>query len=602
MMTRLKNHILHICISAILAMGSCTRPDSSESQENPEPESPMILAGYKEPRDPSPSRDASWRKLSEPLYAGFGSINERYPRTRVPGMEAQSAWEATAWGGERVYAQIILWATEDVAEVEVEVSDLSSDTDAFISASQIRTGFVRYVMTDEFAGGCQDPETRPSDSSLVADMIDPLPAMDIPARTVRPVWVTIQVPSDANPGQYRGTITVKNSGRIKTLPLTLTLNVLERRLSEPENWGFQLDLWQNPFSVSRVYGVENWSDAHFAAMEPYMKMLAKAGQKVITASIIHDPWNGQTYDIYDSMIRWVKKTDGSWEYDYTVFDKWVQFMMDLGIDQQINCYSMIPWNLKFYYYDEQTGKDTVLVAEPGTPEFADHWTPMLKDFASHLKQKGWFNITTIAMDERPPEHIQEVIRLIKSVDSTFKIALAGNYHPEIEPDIYDYCLASSQKISRDTLRIRERDNKVTTYYTCCVEPYPNTFTFSPPAEATWLAWHAAAKNYDGYLRWAYNCWGKDPIRDSRFGKTLPAGDTYLIYPGPRSSIRFEMLIDGIEDYEKIRILKAELSQKGDTDTLMEIQKVLDAFSDIERLKENPAGEMLSRAREKLNQF
>ena len=144
-------------------------------------------------------------------------------------------------------------------------------------------------------------------------------------------------------------------------------------------------------------------------MRPYMKMLADAGQKVITTSIIYDPWNSQTYDIYGDMIKWTKKKDGSWHFDYTVFDKWVSFMMEMGISKQIATFSMIPWNLKFYYYDEAAGKDLVLTAKPGTPEYDAHWRPMLTDFARHLKSKGWFDITCIAMDERPLESMQSAI-------------------------------------------------------------------------------------------------------------------------------------------------------------------------------------------------
>ena len=54
-----------------------------------------------------------------------------------------------------------------------------------------------------------------------------------------------------------------------------------------------------------------------------------------------------------------------------------------------------------------------------------------------------------------------------------------------------------------------------------------------------------------------NSWTADPLRDSRF-RTWAAGDTYSIYPGPRSSIRFERLVEGIQDCEKIRILRSEL--------------------------------------------
>ena len=65
--------------------------------------------------------------------------------------------------------------------------------------------------------------------------------------------------------------------------------------------------------------------------------------------------------------------------------------------------------------------------------------------------------------------------------------------------------------------------------------------------------------FDGFLRWAYNSWPENPMIDSRYIK-WPAGDTYFIYPGPLSSVRFERLREGIQDYEKIRILREELDQ------------------------------------------
>ena len=42
--------------------------------------------------------------------------------------------------------------------------------------------------------------------------------------------------------------------------------------------------------------------------------------------------------------------------------------------------------------------------------------------------------------------------------------------------------------------------------------------------------------------------------DSRF-VTWPSGDAYLVYPFAQSSIRFERIREGIQDFEKIRILR-----------------------------------------------
>ena len=204
------------------------------------------------------------------------------------------------------------------------------------------------------------------------------------------------------------------------------------------------------------------------------------------------------------------------------------------------------------------------------------------------------------MDERPMKDMQAVIALLKAIDTGWKITLAGEYHPQIEKDIYDYCIASAWQFEPAALAERKALGKPSTFYTCCVEPYPNGFTFSSPAEHVWIGWYAAAKGFDGYLRWAYNSWVKDPLLDSRF-TAWPAGDTYQVYPGPRSSVRMEKLIEGIQDFEKIKIIRDELVRTGKAENLKQLEEVLGSF-EIVKLKNTPAAEMVDAARTIMNQY
>src|SRR5690606_37787851 len=156
-----------------------------------------------------------------------------------------------------------------------------------------------------------------------------------------------------------------------------------------------------PAAIARIHGVPLWSDKHFELMRPYYALVAGAGQKNITASIMDEPWGHQTYDDFPGLVKWTKRRDGSWTDDYSLFDKYISFVMSCGINKRITCYTMVPWALSFRCFDEATGKDTTLKAPIGSAEYTKHWTGMLEDFTQHLKSKGRFNITTIAMDERP---------------------------------------------------------------------------------------------------------------------------------------------------------------------------------------------------------
>lgn len=381
-------------------------------------------------------------------------------------------------------------------------------------------------------------------------------------QSTRPVWITFDVPADAAPGSYTSTMQLMLDGK-KHSDFTFTVEVADRTLPEASDWKFHLDLWQNPYAVARVHDVELWSAEHWDLLRPLMKLLADAGQKVITATLNNRPWGGQTEDAFGSMIAWNKHADGSWTYDYTIFDQWVQFMMDLGIKNQINCYSMVPWGNELYYHDVASDEEVKIVAKAGTKEFEELWAPFLKDFVKHVEQKGWKDITRIAMDERSPEEMKATMNLLAEVVPGMEVAFADNHHNyKIFPDqLTDLSVAFGAEIEPEILQYRKDHSYISTWYVCCADGFPNVFTFSEPAEAVFVGWYTMATGFDGFLRWAYNSWVKDPLTDSRF-RTWPAGDTYIVYPDARSSIRFERLREGIQDAEKIRLLREEFQNNS----------------------------------------
>lgn len=543
-----------------------------------------------------------WESQKAPVQLQWGSTDIRYSKLSIPKVLAGKKISEKAWKGERVNTQAVLWSNKPLKNITLTVSDLKNGS-SVIPSSAITPGFVRYVMTDELnkdgKGACgHRPDKTQWDSSMVADVLDAKKRHDIEARNTQPLWFNIWVPQDIRAGKYQGTLTVSADG-LSPMSLQLEIDVLNHTLPAPKDWKYHLDLWQNPYAVARLYNVPLWSEAHFDKMRPVMARLASAGQKVITASIMHRPWAGQTEDHFDSMIGKIKKLDGSWEYDYTVFDKWIEFMISMGIDQQINCFTLVPWALKFDYYDQATNRIQFVETKPGEPAYEDYWYTFLKDFSRHLKQKGWFERTTISMDEREMDMMKHALDLIFKADPEYKVSSQGNYYAEIEPLIYDFCLAYGHNVPDDVRARRQQAGKITTVYNCCSEARPNVFTFSPPAEAAWMIWHSVAGEYDGYLRWAYNSWVKDPLHDSRF-RTWAAGDCYMVYPG-RSSIRMERLIEGVQDAEKIRILREEFKAKGMKSKLEKLNKAISEFS-TDKLTDSNAAQMLNAGRKVLNSF
>lgn len=538
------------CAVTLLALSGC----AAEYQK---------VVTFVEAEDPiglTDAQKAEWDKLGENLNAAWASTDFRYGRSVVPSsLGEEEVCRITAWKGERASAQIVLWSATAKDGVECAVSEFRSDN-SVLPADVAQARFVRYTLADQLTEDFMQTNhyKRGSTPAAIApDMLDTLSRYDMPARTVRPVWVSLEIPQDADAGIYKAVVTVSHNGRGK-VKLPLEVEVVDHVLPSPDKWNYYLDLWQHPTSVARAQGLEVWSDEHFEALVPVMKRLADAGQKVVTATLNKDPWNHQCYDGYAPMILWTKHKDGSWSYDYTVFDRWVQLMLDLGINRSINCYSMVPWNCELEYMDETKGEIVTVKAEPGTPIFPEIWAPFLKDFKKHLENKGWLSFTNIAMDERSPEAMKAAADVLMDNAPEMGFALADNHASYKKFTMMrDVCVAMRQSVvSQEDIDQRREKGFYTTFYICCTPSFPNTFSLSDPYEAEMMGWYNVAYDYDGMLRWAYNSWAEDPQYDSRYGGWT-SGDTYFVYPYNRSSIRFEKLIDGIEVAEKVRQLRRE---------------------------------------------
>ena len=545
-----------------------------------EAEDPVKLSTYAE---------FAWKASPKGLQVAWGNPNFHYSRSEVPAVLNIEKYALTAWKGEKVSAQILLWNVDSTEGVKCVVGDFKSK-DAKLPADIAQARFVRYTLADH-----NSPRFRKGGPKIIApDMLDSLDRFDMAAHTTRPVWITIEVPADAAPGIYSSKVKISHNGK-GTTTLPLELKVVDHTLPAPEKWRYHLDLWQHPTAVARTQGLELWSDAHFAALKKTMGILAKAGQKVITANLNKDPWNHQCYDAYEDMIKWTLHKDGNWSYDYKVFDRWVEMMMSLGINKMINCYSMVPWNCELHYMDEAKGEMVTVKAEPGKPEFEKMWEPFLLDFKKHQAAKGWLGITNIAMDERSPQAMDAAVKVLEKCAPEMGFAIADNHQSYKRYNMMrDVCVAQEQKAAHEDIVKRREQGFNTTFYVCCGPHFPNTFSFSNPFEAELLGWYAVAADYDGMLRWAYNSWPENPQYDSRFGG-WSSGDTYVIYPYDRSSIRFERLIDGIEVAEKVRVLRHEGVD------MTKLNKVLDEIKKM-NINDNklPWSDMVDKADEVLN--
>ncbi len=496
------------------------------------------------------------RPTGRALEGAVGDLDHQYDATNVPlnpGAAAAQAWRATAWRGEKVHGQFVVWTNAPRTGLRASVSELKRNDGEKAGfgdpALQVTTRFVRHVLAD---------------GQPVGDVLDDAARVDMLAGSYRALWLTVETPRDAAPGTYTGTLTVRADGtEPKVFPLTV--EVLSTTLPAPVDWKFHLDIWQHPWSIARWHGVKPWSQEHFDIMRPYLRELAQAGQKVITTTITPRPWGSRDYDDYGSMVEHVKQPDGSWKFDYTLFDRYVELAMSCGITGQINCISMLTWSGRMDYTDAATGDTRSAMCEPGSPEYADYWQPFLRDFEKHLEAKGWLERSRICVDEAPAAMMKAMMEVVRGSAPRIKAALAGNQAPShyVGLDLADFTIIldhASDDLVRDIAK-RKAEGRITTFYVCLDPKRPNTFVKSPPAEAVWIGYYTAVNGYDGMARWAFTTWPENPFHETRYSchpwrRDLPPGDEFLVYPGPRSSVHWEMLRDGIEEWEKLAVLRA----------------------------------------------
>lgn len=535
--------------------------------------SALATEPYIEPADTNSFPAADWQTITAPLSMQWVTKDAHYRQRKAPQeLSGITDTTVTAWRGERIGLEALIVATKEEGPLSVRLSGLSRGGKKYEAPGSCAS-FMRYVITTAYNTCGYPSDTIPT--YTLADMIDlPDARVTMEPMTVRPVWVSVEVPANLPAGLYTAKVDLMKDGVKKPLKtLTLNVDVSDRSLPAPKDYAFYLDFWQQPYAISRYYGVKPWSDEHLRLLEPYADMLARAGQKTVSTILFYEPWGEQSNDKFEPMVETVLLPDSTWQFDYTVFDRYVEWMASRGIDANISCFTMIPWDMNFRYFDKAAGEYRYLKTTTSSKEYKQLWTAFLKALADHTRAKGWFDKTMIVMDERGLPDMLNAYAVAKEAVPDFKMSLAGNYHRELVDSLDSYTVIKGDWFPADVLGRRRDRGFISLLYTCCATPAPNIFSNNAPADGAYLPVYATATGFDGYLHWSFTNWTDHPLTDTRFRMFAP-GDTYVVYPDGRSSIRYERMLEGVQMSEKIRLLRAELEAAKDAEGLEMLEQAL----------------------------
>lgn len=423
------------------------------------------------------------------------------------------------------------------------------------------------------------------------------------------LFCEIETPKDAVPGSYDIKVDIYLNrlfeDEIKLGSLDIEVKVFEIEL--PANKSFYLDLWQHTCNIARKHDVPLFSDAHFAVLEKYVQCLAALGQKSITVIAGEAPWKGQSCYLAEnnksnlfeySMIRTEKLAEGTFRYDYSVMERYIQLCRKHGIEDEIEVFGLLnvwkdadngygslvpdyPDYIKIRYLDKTDGCYKYM----HKAEDIDNYIKALEGF---FISKGLINSVRIAADEpADAEMYRKSLARIKRTAPSFKCKAAINHIEFIEEfskDIYDfapYIYFVSKEWDKWCSYLQSMKDKNFLWYVCCSPKHPNTFIGSKLLESRFIGILTSYMNFDGFLRWNYTVWPENPRSDIRYGN-FPAGDTNFVYPAFNGSValslRYKQLKRGIEDFELLKLLK----DKGRHDVVKDAFELILKEKDVRR--------------------
>jgi hypothetical protein len=419
--------------------------------------------------------------------------------------------------------QVVVCATKPLNGVHVSASSLVGPNGASIPADRVQINIVDFVKTGkpryetDYIGWYPDPllENRPFDVDAVA---------------TQPVWVTVHVPTGIPAGLYKGQLTVKPGNASETtLPLEVTV------------WDFDLPTQQTFKTAFALFPHELgawWHD---------MTDDKRRAQYQFLLDHRISPTN-----IYTSSPL-PEKPD-------------IPFCVERGMN-----------SMCLVYTHNKDEKNRLILADK------------VREYETYLKEHGWWDKAYLyGFDEINPDKYSELIDMYGWVKKTFPdLPRMCTVIPNQQLKGYvDIWVPVTSNYRQDVAEQYVKDGDQVWWYVCVNpgRPYPNFFIDESGVNPRVIFWQCWKYRIPGFLYYAINLWENNrklrghendahPLKDwvSLTGDGAN-GDGILVYPGPDgrllSSMRFEAIRDGIEDWECLNILEQEanLAEYGVRDT------------------------------------
>ncbi len=211
---------------------------------------------------------------------------------------------------------------------------------------------------------------------------------------VLPVCVTVHVPKDAKPGDYRGELNISASG-LEPIAVPVELHVVDWTAPDPKEFRTFVGVYQSQTSPAMQYKVGEWSEESWKYIDRSLEMLGQIGGKAIHVPVVDRTQYGND----EGSVIWIRKEDGTFEHDYSRLERYVKLAKQhLGTPDYVVLYI---WHAGGWsdrgtkqqntvtVLDKKTGKrEHMQVPEFATPESKAFWTPVLTHIKDFLAKEG----------------------------------------------------------------------------------------------------------------------------------------------------------------------------------------------------------------------
>ena len=300
-----------------------------------------------------------------------------------------------------VTGKVLVGRDKPIRELKVTASDLRS-SDGVIPAAQAFFWYGEAVLAQVPPKEYRVP-TELAREPLVSSQAKPVFA------AVAPIWVRVKVPKSAKPGTYAGTVTIQMADE-PPVSVPVEVKVLAWTMPDPQDFKTWVELVQSPDTLAVEYNVPLWSQEHFALIAKSFDLLNDTGMRIVYVPAIAHTNHGNA----ESMIRWIKKGEGKYEWDFSAMDRYLDVALKHLGTPKLVCLQV--WEV-YMGSKESTGRrfgevlaeqqkvsggaPLVTVLDPATgktenvtlPKLSDPvskpiWQELMKQVREHLRKRG----------------------------------------------------------------------------------------------------------------------------------------------------------------------------------------------------------------------